>query len=45
MKKGEIVEGIVEDIDFPNKGILQIEGEKVIVKKCASRSEDTFHHP
>lgn len=34
MKKGEIVEGIVEDIDFPNKGILQIEGEKVIVKNA-----------
>lgn len=34
MKKGEIWEGIVEDIDFPNKGILRIEGEKVIVKNA-----------
>lgn len=32
MKKGEIREGIVEEMDFPNKGILWIEGEKVIVK-------------
>ncbi len=34
MKKGEIREGIVEEIDFPNKGILQIDGEKVIVKNA-----------
>ena len=32
MKKGEIWEGTVEEMDFPNKGILWIEGEKVIVK-------------
>ena len=32
MKKGQIYEGIVEYVSFPNKGVLNIEGEKVIVK-------------
>lgn len=32
MKKGEIYTGIVERVDFPNKGILHIEDEKVVVK-------------
>lgn len=32
MKKGEIYTGIVEKVDFPNKGILYIEDEKVVVK-------------
>ena len=34
MKKGQICEGIVVGVDFPNKGIVQVEGEekKVIVK-------------
>lgn len=32
MKKGEIYEGIIEKIDFPNKGIVEVEGQKVIVK-------------
>ena len=31
MKKGEIYTGIVEKVDFPNKGILHIEDEKVVV--------------
>ncbi len=34
MKKGEIHEGIVESIDFPNKGILLTDGERVIVKNA-----------
>ena len=25
MKKGQIVEGIIERVDFPNKGILRAE--------------------
>ena len=33
MKKGDIYEGIVETIDFPNKGILHIEGERVVVTR------------
>lgn len=32
MKKGEIYQGIVTRVDFPNKGIVECEGEKVIVK-------------
>ena len=34
MKKGEIYEGIVENMDFPNKGNIYIEGERVIVKNA-----------
>ena len=32
MKKGEIYQGRVTRVDFPNKGIIDIDGEKVIVK-------------
>ena len=32
LKKGDIYEAIVETIDFPNKGILHIDGERVVVK-------------
>ncbi len=34
MKKGQVLEGIVEKVEFPNKGIVRVEGEdrKVIVK-------------
>lgn len=32
MKKGEIYEGVIEKVDFPNKGYVNIDGEKVIVK-------------
>lgn len=32
MKKGEIYEGVVDHIDFPNKGVVTADGEKVIVK-------------
>ena len=33
MKKGQIIEGIISKIEFPNKGIIQIEdGKKVVVK-------------
>ncbi|MBR5338404.1 MAG: class I SAM-dependent RNA methyltransferase [Lachnospiraceae bacterium] len=34
MKKGEIYEGIVNRIDFPNKGIVTIEGREVTVKNA-----------
>lgn len=36
MKKGQVYEGIVEKLDFPNKGIVKIEGEekKVTVKNA-----------
>ncbi len=32
MKKGEVYEGIVEKIQFPNKGLVKIEDTDVIVK-------------
>lgn len=32
VKKGETYTGIVEKMEFPNKGIVYIDGEKVIVK-------------
>lgn len=32
MKKGEIYEGIIEKVDFPNKGCVFVDGQKVIVK-------------
>lgn len=34
MKKGDICEAVVEKIDFPNKGILHMEGERIIVKNA-----------
>ena len=42
MKKGEIYKGIVDAIDFPNKGILWIDGEKVIVKNVLPGQEIRF---
>lgn len=32
MKKGEIYEGIIERVDFPNKGIVMVDDQKVTVK-------------
>lgn len=32
MKKGEIYEGIIEKIEFPNKGKVTIDGQTVVVK-------------
>lgn len=32
MKKGEIYEGIIEKVEFPNKGIVLVEDQKVTVK-------------
>lgn len=32
MKKGQVLEGIIERIEFPNKGIVYAEGTRVIVK-------------
>lgn len=36
MKKGQVLEGIVEVVEFPNKGVVRVEGEekKVIVKNA-----------
>lgn len=32
MKKGEICEGIVEKVEFPNRGIVNVEENRVVVK-------------
>lgn len=32
MKKGERYEGIIESVDFPNKGRIRVEDETVTVK-------------
>ncbi len=34
MKKGTILEGTVETIQFPNKGIVKIDGEKAVIKNA-----------
>lgn len=34
MKKGQLYEGVVKRVDFPNKGIVEVEGEKAVVKNC-----------
>ncbi len=41
MKKGQIYQGIVEKIEFPNKGIVMIDGQRVIVKNgvCGQKVE------
>ena len=40
MKKGEIYEGVVERIDFPNKGRVHVEGETVTVKNFRSTKKE-----
>ena len=32
MKKGDIYEGIIEKVEFPNKGIMVIDGERVVIR-------------
>jgi len=42
MKKGQIYEGVVEKIDFPNKGIVTIDDKKVIVKNAITGQKVRF---
>ncbi len=42
MKKGQIYEGIVEKIDFPNKGVVLSEDTKVIVKNTVAGQKVRF---
>ncbi|MDD3279495.1 MAG: 23S rRNA (uracil(1939)-C(5))-methyltransferase RlmD, partial [Lachnospiraceae bacterium] len=42
MKKGEIYTGIVEKIDFPNKGRVKVDGETVIVKNAVPGQKIKF---
>lgn len=42
MKKGLEYEGIVERIEFPNKGIVMVEGERAVVKNSITGQEVRF---
>ena len=42
MKKGTQYTGVVERIDFPGKGIVNIEGEKVIIKNTITGQKVSF---
>ena len=43
MKKGQIAQGIVERIDFPNKGVVRTEdGNTVIVKNTIDGQKVSF---
>ena len=44
MKKGQIYEGIIERVDFPNKGIVFVaEEEQCYCEKWDSGTEDPFY--
>ena len=45
MKKGEIYEGIIEKVDFPNKGYVHGGGSEDSDQKRNSRTESTFYDP
>ncbi len=42
MKKGQIYEGYVKRVDFPNKGLVEIEGEKAVVKNTMPGQKISF---
>lgn len=44
MKKGQVYEGLIEKVEFPNKGIVSVEGEqnKVIVKNGIPKQKIRF---
>lgn len=42
MKKGQILEGYVTKVEFPNKGVVDIEGEKVTVKNAIPGQKISF---
>ncbi len=42
MKKGQIYEGTVEYVVFPNKGVLNMDGEKVVVKHAIAGQKISF---
>lgn len=42
MKKGQVYEGVIEKIEFPNKGIVMVDGEKVIVKNGVPGQKVSF---
>ena len=42
MKKGQVYEGVVERIDFPNKGIVKVGEETCVVKNALPGQKVTF---
>ncbi len=42
MKKGQVYEGIVNRVDFPNKGRLELEGERAVVKNALPGQRISF---
>ena len=42
MKKGQYYEGVVETVDFPNKGILYVDGRRVVVKDALEGQKIRF---
>lgn len=42
MKKGQIYEGVVEKVDFPNKGIVRLEDRKIIIKDALEGQKIRF---
>jgi 23S rRNA (uracil-5-)-methyltransferase RumA len=42
MKKGQILEGIVEKVEFPNKGIVNAEGRRIVVKNSVTGQRVRF---
>ena len=42
MKKGQVYEGYVERVDFPNKGIVVCEEETAIVKNVMPDQKISF---
>ena len=42
MKKGQMCEGIVEKVKFPNKGIVKVEDSEVTVKNTIPGQKVSF---
>ncbi len=42
MKKGQVYEGIVEKVSFPNKGVISVDDKKVIVKNTVEGQKVKF---
>ena len=42
MKKGQIYEGVVTRVDFPNKGLVELEGERIQVKNTMPGQKISF---
>ena len=42
MKKGQIYEGRVNRVDFPNKGIVELDSRRAVVKNCIEGQKISF---